>query len=155
MQISKEPHLPQQVPLKSLLKETVMNSSTVSPIPPIATPEVPQELEWLLDPKPKRYHVLATAWLTETNGEEVPCTLNYGEFDTIKEAQAQIKDLQAADEVHPYFGNNEVHYSIKDIYPPQDEDIKEMFPEWNFLDSVPEQNRLPAETLIASTELAR
>ena len=125
-----------------------MNSSTVSPI---TTQEVPQEYEWLLDPKPKRYHVLATAWLTETNGEEVPCTLNYGEFDTIKEAQTQIKDLQTDCEVHPYFGRNEVHYSIKDIFPPQDEDIVEMFPEWDF--NIPEQNKLPAKALIASTSL--
>ena len=113
--------------------------------------QAPQELAWLLNPQPKRYHVLATAWLIETNGEEVPCTLKYGEFDTIKEAQAQIKDLQTDCEVHPYFGRNEVHYSIRDIYPPQDEDIAEMFPEWDF--SVPEQNKLPAEALITSTSL--
>ncbi len=109
------------------------------------------ELAWLLNPQPKRYHVLATAWLTETNGEEVPCTLKYGEFNTIKEARAQIKDLKTDCEVHPYFGRNEIHYSIKDTQPPKDRDIMEMFPELDF--GVPKQNILPAKALITSTSL--
>ena len=105
-----------------------------------------QELDWVLGNPNKRYQVLATAWRPETDGELVQTTLSYGTFDTVEEAQKQIEELRNGSEkwevngeyIHPYFGDlNDIHYSIKDLRPPTEE---ELIAEFDFLSKTPFKN---------------
>ena len=116
------------------------------------------QLKPLRIPPPKRYKVICSTWLTETNGELVESKLNYGEYDTLEEAQEKLESLKEVPpewningvDVHPYFGTAKLNYRIEDTKP-SDQDIVEAFPEWDF--NVPEQNKLPAKALVASTSL--